>query len=117
MSEHDLQCAVASLLNSLELEGKLFWHHPPNEGKRHNGRRLVSAGMKAGVPDCCIVLRGGQAVFIELKTKKGSLSANQKAAHEAIRDIGAPLFTIKADNTFDAVREVRALLHDLGVVT
>lgn len=52
----------------------------PNGGKRSaiTGAILKRQGVKAGVPDICIVQRDGVMAFLELKTSKGTLSPAQK---------------------------------------
>lgn len=50
-------------------------------------------GRLAGIPDLCIPLPEGRVLWIELKTKKGRLSAVQKAMHAEMRDFGQEVFT------------------------
>ena len=74
----------------------IYAFHVPNEGLRTkaNGGRLKAAGMKAGVPDWCIMLPGGQMGFIELKTPaaaktRGSgLSEEQSAFQDRCEQMG-----------------------------
>lgn len=117
MSEHTLQCAVASLLNRFEYHGKLFWYHPPNSiytSKSQAGKHKA-AGMKAGVPDCCLVLPGGVASFIELKYGKNGLSQPQSDVRKAVQELGSLYFVIKSNSVMDAVAQLRDILRDLGV--
>lgn len=54
----------------------------PNGGERHPAVavRLKAEGVKAGVPDLCLpVARGGyHGLYIELKSREGKLSAEQR---------------------------------------
>jgi hypothetical protein len=56
--------------------------HIPNEGRRSEryGRVLKDMGMRAGVSDLLILMQrhGYGAAFIELKSKKGIVSKEQK---------------------------------------
>lgn len=57
-------------------------HHIPNGGKRDSieARHLKLQGVKSGVPDLCLpVARGNyHGLYIEMKTKTGRPSDNQK---------------------------------------
>lgn len=89
MTEFQLHTACAQFLD-LALPRDAVWFHTPNAGKRRKGAagRLKAMGMKAGVPDICIIYRG-RAFFIELKTLKGRLSEAQKAMHIRLTVAGA----------------------------
>ena len=84
-SEHDEQSALIDwtiLMQAKWPELKLFFHIP-NEGKRSPAAalRLLSEGMKRGVPDNFLpVPRGGyHGLWIELKrTKNSSTTKEQK---------------------------------------
>lgn len=59
------------------------FHHSPNETgsspeMRRRAVRMKRAGTSPGFPDYTIIA-GGHLIFIELKSKKGYLSAEQKA--------------------------------------
>lgn len=80
-SEDDMQkaiiewCAFNPPLNKLVI-------HIPNEGKRTKsyGAKMKSMGLKPGASDLFIMTakRGYNGAFIELKSKNGRLSKNQK---------------------------------------
>lgn len=57
-------------------------YHIPNERKcsAQEGARLKRMGVKSGVPDLCLPVAKGKhhGLYIELKTKTGKLSDNQK---------------------------------------
>ena len=75
------------------------------------GSQLKQLGMEAGFPDIEIYLPGGEILFIELKTKKNSLSPKQKARHERLRADGFhDIHVVKASDTFDMVQQVKAII-------
>lgn len=79
-----------------------YIHHSPNGGKRETktnaagqtycpeGVRLKKMGTKAGFPDLFLYIpRGGYCgLFIEMKVKGGSTSAEQRAIHKRMTAIG-----------------------------
>lgn len=83
MSEYELQCKAARILDALGV----VWLHTPNEGKRHpaTGARLKRAGLKKGVPDILILDR---QIAIELKYGKNKLTPHQKHWLERLRNCG-----------------------------
>lgn len=78
-----MQFVVARVLDALDL----VWCHTPNGQLRDPviAGRLVSAGVKAGVPDCMIY--SGQ-MALELKSLDGSLSADQRRWLERLAALG-----------------------------
>jgi hypothetical protein len=70
----------------------LVWYAIPNEGLRNarTGARLKAQGMRAGTPDMAFVLPGGRAAFIEFKTPKGRLSADQRHFALTCERLGIP---------------------------
>lgn len=81
MSESSLQKAVIQWAN-LHPNLRGFVIHIPNEGKRtsHYGKNLKDMGMRRGVSDLFIALQrhGYAGAWIELKSKDGILSEDQK---------------------------------------
>lgn len=80
----------------------------PNEGKR--SPRLAAAmkrrGMLPGVPDICIIGRNSKAYFIEVKSKKGTLTDNQKAVAEMMVNRSVPHIVARSiDDVEDALRK------------
>lgn len=88
MSEADEQAAVVEYLEYTRLP----FYHIPNERKcsPQAGARLKKQGVKPGVPDLCIpVARGGyHALYIEMKTKGGRVTENQKEWLNKLREHG-----------------------------
>lgn len=93
MTEFRLHIACAAFLD-LALPDGAFWFHVPNAGRRRKGAagRLKAMGMKAGIPDLCIIYQG-QVAFVELKTDKGRLSKVQREMHTRLAFAGAPVLS------------------------
>lgn len=69
----------------------------PNEGRRSRigGGAMRRAGMCSGFPDLIVLAPGSKTLFIELKSKVGVLSDNQKAIHPRILTLGFPLLVAR----------------------
>jgi hypothetical protein len=96
VSEDDLQKQVAEYL-SVTLPSGCVFHHSPNEGRRHINfiNKLKRMGTKYGWPDLEIFCPGSatksgmnEAIFIELKVKRGTMNENQRRMRDAIIDAG-----------------------------
>lgn len=64
--------------------------HIPNGGSR-NVREAVNLkkdGVKAGVADLCVMLPGGRAVFVEVKSSKGRQQDSQKEFEKKCEKLG-----------------------------
>jgi hypothetical protein len=81
----------------LALPANAFHFHIPNGGQRHTkaAARLVGLGVRAGVPDLCIVY-AGSPIFIELKTARGALSAVQRQVIDRLRLCGAEVLICRS---------------------
>jgi hypothetical protein len=86
----------------------VWWAHIPNGGARTaiEGAIFKSLGVQPGAPDL-LVVRAGQALFIELKAPGRKLSPLQVECHEALRRAGATVET--ADNIDQALASLRRL--------
>jgi VRR-NUC domain len=84
----------------------VWWAHIPNGGARTavEGAIFRALGVCPGAPDLLIV-RAGQALFIECKAAGRKLSASQVECHEALRRAGAAVET--ADNVDQALGFLR----------
>lgn len=62
----------------------------PNGDKRDAivGARLKQEGVLAGVADLHILLPGGRIIFVEMKTKQGKQSENQKKFQDTVENLG-----------------------------
>ena len=114
-TEDDLQRDVAAFLDYALPHGCVF-HHSPNEGKRHvsYATRLRKMGTKYGWPDLELFCPGNttvsgrnEAIFIELKVKRGKLTSNQELVKNLITEAGFPHAVCKS------IEEVYLFLKDL----
>ncbi len=96
MTEDQLQYQVVTYLD-VSLPNNCVYHHSPNEGKRHINyiNRLKKLGTKYGWPDLEIFVPmthttsgHNEALFIELKTKRGSMNENQRRMRDALCEAG-----------------------------
>ena len=107
--EDSLQRAVMQFLNvALPPDGVAF--AVPNGGKRHarEAARMRGMGVKAGIPDIAICLRG-RALFIELKAKRGIQSVAQREMQQKLEYCGAVVCLARS------VEEVEAALRRWAV--
>ena len=88
MTEAEEQRTVVEYLEWL----KLPFYHVANERNcsPRRGAFLKSQGVQSGVPDICIPVPMGNyhALYIEMKSKSGRLSANQKRWISILRKHG-----------------------------
>jgi hypothetical protein len=106
--EQALQRAVMELLK-ISLGGVVWYtHFPAGGGGAMRGKILKGMGLKPGVPDIEII-DGGRAYWLELKAKRGRLTAAQHECHTEIRRAGALVAVIKS------IDEVLPVLRHWGV--
>jgi hypothetical protein len=107
--EDDLQRQVCQYLRwSLPADAEFF--AVPNGGKRHSkaAARLVGQGVRAGLPDLCVVYRGA-TIFIELKTARGVLSEAQRQMHRKLGYCGCTVLVCRS------LGGVECSLRELGL--
>ena len=120
MNELQLHRTVWQYLK-LALPSDAFAFHPANGGYalgKRTASNLKAMGLRAGVPDICIVFRG-QFLGIELKAPgrlvgnrmegRGYLTKDQRACHQALKDAGAVVVTAWS------VEDVERALHNMGI--
>lgn len=107
--EETLQLQVVKYL-SLALGGNSEFFAVPNGGKRgfREAQRFKATGVKAGVPDLCVI-NDGRLIGIELKTGTTPLSPAQVAYHDRLRLARVPVSVCRS------VEEVEAALRNAGV--
>lgn len=86
--EEGLQRSVASFLHAIP--DLLWWATANQRGTRSRAEMgiLKAMGVRAGVPDICIILPGGKIGFLELKAPKGRVSDSQKVFIESAMNKG-----------------------------
>ena len=96
VKEDDIQRQVVSWLD-VALPPGCVYHHSPNEGRRHINyiNRLKQMGTKYGWPDLELfcpstATKSGhnEAIFIELKAKRGVMNENQRRMRDQIIEAG-----------------------------
>lgn len=115
--EEGLQRAVMRHLLFLERYTKnIMSFHPANELLREENLRKIYAGLgvRSGVPDIVIMLRGGKTVFIELKAGKKKATDKQEDFAAGLTELGFPWYLVAAMNADDAVNQVNAILLENG---
>lgn len=88
-SETQVQISLIQHLRLLARKGVIYWH-TPNGGSRdkREAAKLKAMGVVPGIPDL-IMLYAGKTYGLELKTKRGVVSADQRAMLDAFRSAGA----------------------------
>jgi hypothetical protein len=108
--EFQLHEQVADYL-SVALKPPAWWStFPAGGGGAIRGAMLKRVGLKTGVPDILIIVRG-KAFWIELKSHRGTLSPEQLLAHPILVTAGCPVATCRT------LAEVQLALEGWGVPT
>jgi hypothetical protein len=107
--EDDLQRQVCQFLD-VALHPYATYFAVPNGGKRHarEAARMKGLGLRAGVPDI-VVISNGYAIFIELKSKRGVMSAAQKEMQRLLEYCACPVLLCRT------VADVEEKLGHCGV--
>jgi hypothetical protein len=66
-------------------------------------------GLRAGVPDLLVWLKGGRSLAVELKSARGVVSDAQQAWHDRLRTLGHSVYVVRS------VDELAVLLTSAGV--
>lgn len=108
-SEDDLQMAVVRTLRRL---GVLYATDPnPGRQSKQSGARRKALGLVAGEPDVRLYLATNCTVFVELKKWTGTVSKEQKDRHTALRELGYPVYIVKAKTPADAVDQIVGIVQ------
>ena len=110
MKEHFIQSSIvawAALATRLDWRLSLLFAIP-NGGKRHpsTAKRLKDEGVRAGVPDLCLPCCGtlGNALYLEVKTKRSYPSAAQKSFIAALKRAGNGVVVVRSlDEAIEAI--------------
>lgn len=88
--EFNLHRSVIQLLQFNGTRGLIYYHCPNGEHRsKRTGARLKAMGVRPGVADICLVLPGGTAAFLELKSAKGRTSTEQRVFRADCESVGA----------------------------
>lgn len=109
MAEAEEQKILANYLDYCNL----LWFHPANEAKRsvHLASMLKAQGLKAGVPDICILepAYGKHGLFIEMKYGNNKPTEEQKKWLSRLSTRGYATAVCYSAN--DAIEIVKEYLH------
>jgi len=112
IKEADIQIACNDYLILLSKKYNFRHFHVPNEGKRsiwlHN--RMKRMGLKSGCPDIIIEYPEGRILYVELKTKKGRLSDNQKLWAVQSKALGTPHFIVQGGLN-ECIEQLRGIIE------
>ena len=110
--EARLQESVCQYLALQERCGRLLWFHVPNSGQHHVSYRvkMKRLGLRAGVPDLCIIPKAGPVCFVELKAGKNAETEGQEAWLQKLPDYGCPVAVCRS------LEEVQQFLFETGVI-
>ena len=107
-----IQESVCQFLALQERLGRLLWFAVPNGGSRNiiEAANLKRQGLRAGVPDLCIIPKIGPVMFIELKSEEGTLSRLQSIWLQNLVEYGCPTRVCRS------LDEVQQFLYETGVI-
>ncbi len=116
--EEAIHAAIVEYLRTM-LPAAWLVHHSPNGGARVAERvRAAKMGTIAGWPDLEVkgrIYEDGKPegypfnVYFEVKAPRGTLSDEQIAVHDRLRDIGDRVFVVRS------IDEVRRVAWDIGL--
>lgn len=107
MTEAQIHQQVADFLALAIQPPAFFTTFPAGGGGKARGGQLKARGLKAGVPDI-LLIKHGQAHWIELKTDDGKVSPAQAETGALLMHAGCPLCVCRS------VENVQAMLAQWG---
>jgi hypothetical protein len=107
-SELSLQQHLVKTLALVLPKDVFFTHFPMGGGGSEHGARLNSMGAVAGFPDLLFIYQG-RAYGLELKSKGGELSANQRFTFARLWDCGMKIEVARSEP------EALARLREMGI--
>lgn len=107
-SEKQIHAAIAEYLGWALPDSAMFFHPMQNPRSAKAGAQFKKMGMKAGIPDICILRSCGRVYFIEVKKNGGKLTLPQTAFRMWCVEYGIPHTVARS------VEDVRGFLaeHD-----
>lgn len=102
--EQDIQRQIAQFLD-VALGGSAWYSTIPlGGGGKTRGAILKSLGTKEGTPDM-IVIDGGRALWLEIKSYTGTVSKAQEKCHADLRRAYSPVYVVRSlDEAIAALR-------------
>jgi hypothetical protein len=110
-TEFDIHRGIVQLLR-VSTPKTLVWYAIPNGRKRSitEGKKLKAEGVRPGAADLAFVLPDGTAAFMEIKTKGGRQSPEQREFEAAVSLAGARYAIVRS------IDEARAILASWGAL-
>lgn len=109
-SEAEIQSQIVQYLIIQEQIGELFfWRSNSFSGEiqRKNGTKGYIKSNKKGLPDISSILKSGKYMGIEIKSKKGTMSKEQKEVAEKLNKLNA---------IYICVSSLSELIEDLKII-
>lgn len=101
--EADLQAQVCKFLAHALDGNSWFGAVPLGGGGRMRGQQLKRTGSKAGTPDI-LVISEGRAIWLELKSQKGTVSDAQLYCHAQLTRAKSPVYVVRSlDDVIEAL--------------
>lgn len=99
--ERDIQIAIMQYCD-IALKQRGYFFHVPNGGHRHPAvaAKMKAEGVKRGVADICCMLPEGKVLWVEVKTRTGSMKPEQKAFKETCEKLGHTYVLVRSVNEF-----------------
>ena len=110
--EHSLQVLILRHLHMSKISKDIMAFAIPNAGKRSAGAgaRLRAEGMTRGVADLCVLLPGGQTLWIECKTVHGRQSDEQMGFAARCGRLGHVYVVVRSiEEALDTLRAMDAI--------
>lgn len=118
--EEEIHLAIAEYLDTV-IKRPSRWHtiEVSNQASGwqaiNRQKKLKKKGVRTGYPDIEIQWRSKlfentKLIFMEVKSKSGTLSEKQKEVHQELREDGHQVFVVRS------VDEVKSILKELGVI-
>jgi hypothetical protein len=109
-SEYDFHRSVVHYLNRAVNAHDVIYFHPANGGYRFatEAARLKLMGVVAGMPDLGLI-HNGRCCWLELKARKGRITAAQAYCHQRLMEAGSPVSVCKT------LEDVEAALVRAGI--
>lgn len=103
--ESKLQIACVKWFDRNFNDTQAFLYSIPNGGKRKltEAKILKAEGLRAGVSDLELILPGGLTVYIEMKTKTGRQSKEQKRFEQIVKSLGFNYYIARNKEQFKAI--------------
>lgn len=111
--EHAHQVTVVNKFRQDYTEEQGIIFSIPNGDYRHQSIavRLKAEGLLAGIPDLCILKKGGAILFVEMKKLKGgSVSTEQKKIHPIMKNLGFQVIVCRGYE--EAIKAIEAFMQD-----